>query len=124
MDLVYFAVVVPREGQSPRLGEAEPYTVLTDGRPRVTPMLVRKDNVLVVIPSKLNDPGDRAQFLKLSKLTEQLLVRQPGFLRYELYETAVGWFDTMLWQDKASSDAGNAAFAETDIVVREVSGPG
>jgi hypothetical protein len=78
-------------------------------------MLVRKDNVLVVIASKLNDPRDRAQFLKLSKLTEQWLARQPGFLRYELYETAVGWFDTMLWQDVASADAGNAAFAETDI---------
>jgi hypothetical protein len=42
-------------------------------------------------------------------------VRQPGFLRYELYETVVGWFDTMLWHEEASADAGNAAFAETEI---------
>src|SRR4051812_26657715 len=78
-------------------------------------MLVRKDNVLIVISSKLNDPADRSQFLELSKLTEQWLVRQPGFLRYELYETALGWFDTMVWQNKTTADLGNAAFVKTEI---------
>lgn len=69
----------------------------------------------VVVASRLSDPSHRAEFLRLSEMTAKWLARQPGFLRYELCETADGWFDTMLWQDQASADAGNAAFVHTEI---------
>jgi hypothetical protein len=69
----------------------------------------------VVVASRLRDSIHRAEFLHLSELTAKWLARQPGFLRYELCETADGWFDTMLWQDQASADALNAAFAQTEI---------
>jgi hypothetical protein len=71
--------------------------------------------VQVVVASRLSDAVHRAEFLRLSELTAKWLARQPGFLRYELCETADGWFDTMLWTDQSSADAGNAAFAHTEI---------
>ena len=69
----------------------------------------------IVIASRLADASHRAEFLRLSALLKIWLAKQPGFLRYELYETANGWFDAMLWRDQAAADAGNAAFAQTDI---------
>ena len=72
-------------------------------------------SVQVVVASSLNDSVDRDRFLELSRATHVWMHEQPGFLRYELIETQSGWLDTMLWQDQASADAGNSAFAETEI---------
>ena len=71
--------------------------------------------VQIVVSSRLKDAAYRDDFLRLSALLKTWLQRRPGFVRYELYETEDGWFDTMLWRDQAAAEAGNAAFAQTDI---------
>ena len=71
--------------------------------------------VLVVVRSQLLDETNRSEFLRLSRLTDGWMSQQNGFLRYELYESRSGWFDTMLWRDRAAADIGNAAFATTGL---------
>jgi quinol monooxygenase YgiN len=70
----------------------------------------------MVVASRLRSEEHRGHFLELSRRMQAWLQQQPGFLRYELFETETGWLDTMLWKDRASMDSGNAAFGATELV--------
>jgi hypothetical protein len=73
------------------------------------------NSVQFVISLKLRDNAHRDEFLRLSGLLQAWLAPRPGFLRYELFETADGWFYAILWRDQASAQAGNGAFMTSDL---------
>ena len=72
-------------------------------------------SVLVAVASWLRSPQFRARFLELSRQTERWMHEQPGFLRYELFETEAGWMDTMLWRSRLEAEAANTSFAASQI---------
>ena len=71
--------------------------------------------VQMLVASRLRSNDHRGRFLELSQLMKQWLHLQPGFLRYELFETETGWIDTMLWKDRASMEIANALFENTHL---------
>ena len=70
---------------------------------------------IVTVAFQLKTPVDIDHFLDLSARLEAWLHGRPGFRRYALYRSDVGWSDTMTWSDREAARAGNAAFLKTDL---------
>lgn len=75
---------------------------------------------MVAVTFRLRPETDVGLFLDLSSELAAWLHRRPGFLRYELYRSAVAWTDTMTWADCNAARAGNDSFMKTELAHRMV----
>ena len=69
---------------------------------------------------RLSPGSSRERFITLTEKMLDWLKTQPGFLAYELYECAEGWFDRIAWQDEASCREGLRRFLGTEIAAEMV----
>ena len=73
-----------------------------------------------VVLARLKPGSSRERFIALTEQMLDWLKAQPGFVAYELYECAEGWFDRIAWQDEASCREGLRRFLDTSIAARMV----
>jgi len=73
-----------------------------------------------LVLARLRPGSARERFIELTEQMLDWLKAQPGFVAYELYECAEGWFDRIAWQDEASCREGLRRFLETGIAAEMV----
>lgn len=73
-----------------------------------------------IVLARLKPGSPRERFIALTGQMLDWLKTQPGFVAYELYESAEGWFDRIAWQDEASCREGLRRFLETGIAAEMV----
>jgi quinol monooxygenase YgiN len=68
---------------------------------------------VLIITVKPKPDASRERFLELARKTKAWLERQPGFLRYALFDGGDGrWTDVMTWASVEAMEAANEGLSE------------
>lgn len=71
---------------------------------------------VIMVTVKLKPGASRERFLDLGHKVKAWLERQPGFVRYQLFEGADGrWTDIMTWVDAETMELGHQALGASDV---------
>jgi quinol monooxygenase YgiN len=71
---------------------------------------------VIIVTIKLKPDASRDRFLELCREVRTWLARQPGFVRYELFEADDGrWTDIMTWASVEEMEVGHKALGTSDL---------
>ena len=71
---------------------------------------------VIIVTVRLKAAASRDRFLQLGREVKAWLERQPGFVRYELFEGDDGrWTDVMTWASPEAMELGHQALGSSDV---------
>jgi hypothetical protein len=71
---------------------------------------------VIMVTVKLKAGASRERFVELGHKVKAWLERQPGFVRYQIFEGDDGrWTDIMTWADAETMELGHQALGSSDV---------
>jgi len=72
-----------------------------------------EQKVVQIVIAKLKGDENRQRFIELTKEMKLWLLKQEGFISYEVYENGLDWTDRIVYKNGECADVINKLFLET-----------